>query len=252
MNDDPYGNPSLYDLEYSDQVEDIEYYADLAKRHHYVLELACGTGRLTIPMARAGAKVHGIDNSAVMLKRLKRKLQLEPFQTRMLVSLEQADFVDFEVPNPYSLALLPFNAIHHCLDEQGAVELLKRIHRSVLRDGLFAMDCYLPDRELQQRNPDTRHEERSFIDPRSGNTLFSWEQSSYDEATQIYTVLYVYQDTVTGEEWRSRLPLRMFSLTTLREMFEQAGWQVQSEYSDFTQSVLKTNSLKWVGTLAPV
>jgi hypothetical protein len=111
------------------------------------------------------------------------------------------------------------------------------------------MDCYLPDRELHRRNPETRYEERTFRHPHTQHELYSWEQSCWDEATKRYTVTYTYQDLVTAEEWRVRLALRMFELDELHDMFERSGFQIVLQCGDFDRSPLRPNALKWVGLL---
>ena len=62
--DDFYRHPELYDLEYASMSEDVEYYLALARRSNRLIELACGTGRLSIPMAQTGAHVTAVDLAA--------------------------------------------------------------------------------------------------------------------------------------------------------------------------------------------
>ena len=63
-----------YDLLNADVVADIPFYLEEARRAGGpVLELACGTGRLTIPIAQTGVEVVGLDQSASMLAHLRTK-----------------------------------------------------------------------------------------------------------------------------------------------------------------------------------
>ena len=74
-----------YDAAYAKKqfLADIPFYVDLAKRAGGpVLEIACGTGRVLLPIARAGIAIDGVDNSAAMLGVLKARLEREPRDVR--------------------------------------------------------------------------------------------------------------------------------------------------------------------------
>ena len=65
---DPYFLPHLYDMEYEGHHEDVLHYVRLAAlQRGRVLELGCGTGRLTLPIARSGQEVVGVDYAQEML-----------------------------------------------------------------------------------------------------------------------------------------------------------------------------------------
>ena len=64
-----------YDLEYGQTQVDLDFYISLAKAAQPpVLELACGTGRVTIPIARAGVPIVGVDSATEMLARAQEKV----------------------------------------------------------------------------------------------------------------------------------------------------------------------------------
>ena len=71
---DHYADGAWYDAEYVHIGGDIPYYEQVAcETDGPILELACGTGRLTFPMAATGVKVVGVDNSTAMLARAEAK-----------------------------------------------------------------------------------------------------------------------------------------------------------------------------------
>src|SRR5215470_3926978 len=87
-----------YDEAYArkEDLEDLPFYLDLAKRSGGpVLELACGTGRVLLPIAREGIAIHGVDNSSAMLNALRSNLQREPKDVRELVSVFEGDIRSF-------------------------------------------------------------------------------------------------------------------------------------------------------------
>lgn len=250
--DDLYRDPALYDLEYADLVEDVVHYARLAARAGGpVLDLGCGTGRITLPMARTGASVTAVDDAEPMLRTLTARLAEEPPEVGRRVTVRRGDFRHLAEPRAYRLVTLPFNALHHCADHRDVLALLDGVRRALLPGGRFALDCYLPDPVLYARDPDQKYEERVFIDPTSGERLTSWEMGRYDPLAQIHEVRYVYRD-VRGNERTVVLRLRMFYPQELRAILDWARFRVVSEAEDFEGSPLRATSLKWVLVLEPV
>lgn len=244
--DDPYDLPDLYDLEYRDHVEDLAWYEALAARTPGpVLEFACGTGRLTLALARAGHEVHGVDRSEPMLRRLEQRLQGEAPEVRARVHTAVGDFRNWRGTRRYPLVLLPFNALHHCRDEEELQAVFQTCADALEPGGVFAFDAYLADLDLYDRDPDERFEPRTFVHPQTGERIESWEQGWWDAETRIYHVLYVYE-RANGRRQRSHLQLRMFDMETLRGAVRRAGFTVLLEASDFEGSPLGPDALKYV------
>ena len=88
-----YRRPDEYDLEHLGDDEDIQFYVSLARNlmPKSVLELACGTGRITIPLAEEGARsgysVVGLDAEPAMLKQAAQKVKRLPASVRSRISL---------------------------------------------------------------------------------------------------------------------------------------------------------------------
>ncbi len=248
LSDDPYGSPELYDLEYADMVEDVEHYVRLARRYGLVCELGCGTGRLTIPMLRAGATVHGIDIAASMLQGLERKLKLLPPSDRLRARYQVADFRDWQPPMKYPLVMWPFNAMHHCRDGADIRAVLSVAEQALATGGTFAMDCYLPDLTLYDRDPEGRYEARTFAHPDTGERIESWEQGWWEAARNIHHVVYIYAHE-DGTERRAHLELRMFTLDELTRIISDEGWKIRWQARDFTGKPVTSKALKWVAIL---
>lgn len=247
MTDDPYADSALYDLEYADHTEDITYYQRLAgDLPGPILELGCGTGRLTLPMVRVGATVDGVDLSPSMLAGLRTKLETQP-STADRLRLFQGDFRDLPegLRNRYAAVFWPFNALHHCRSELDVLATLRGALDRLAPEGLVALDVYLPDRELYDRDPEATYEHRIFKDPRTGLPLHTWEQGWWDEDARTHHVVYTYRHR-DGTEERAHLRLRMFERDELLGLFERAGLRVVHSAEDFSGSAVRPASLKWV------
>jgi SAM-dependent methyltransferase len=250
QHDDPYADAVIYDLEYEGMVEDLQFYGDKAKRAAgTVLELGCGTGRLTRHLARQGTVVHGVDRAPDMLRRHRELLALEPPEVAARVTLEEADYRSWTGPGPFGAVLWPFNALHHCSGQDEVRGVLQAARAWIRPDGFMVLDCYLPDRRLYDRDPRGQYEYRDFVDPRTGETLTSWEQGWWDEATRTHHVVYTYRRP-TGAEFKSHLQLRMFEHAELMEVIAATGWRLVRETSDFHGRPMDRAALKWVAVLA--
>jgi SAM-dependent methyltransferase len=248
MHDDPYADPTLYDLEYASHTEDITYYQRLALEvDGPILELGCGTGRLTLPMARMGARVDGVDLAEGMLEGLRLKVASLPRAEGARVRFFPGDFRDLpaHLTGPYPLVIWPFNALHHCRDEDDVRATLTGILDRLAPDGTLALDVYLPDRELYDRDPTQTYEHRIFQDPRDGTPLHTWEQGWWDEDTRTHHVVYTYKHR-TGREEKCHLRLRMFEREELLALFAEVGLRVVHSAQDFQGTPVGPGSLKWV------
>jgi ubiquinone/menaquinone biosynthesis C-methylase UbiE len=87
----------IYDVQMGAFDADLDFYVDLAREvEPPVLELATGTGRVSLPIARAGVPIVGLDSSVEMLSVAREKLEQEPDLSLRLV---QADMRDFDLPD---------------------------------------------------------------------------------------------------------------------------------------------------------
>ena len=248
---DLYQDPSLYDLEYAHQDDDVVYYVEQALAGNGpVLELGCGNGRITLPLARAGVHVHGVDRAPGMLADLARKVRAEDPEVARRIRWSEGDFTALEVRGVYDRIFLPFNAIHHCRSHRDVLALLDGVRTRLRPKGRFLLDLYLPDPSLYARDPNVRYEPRDFIDPSTGGPLRSWESGWYDPMTQTHHVRYIYRDH-TGHERTVALDLRMFYPQELRALLDWGGFDIVREAEDFSGKVLGGTSLKWVLELAP-
>lgn len=140
-----YADPVEYDRRYASRTDDVTYYVRYARRAGGpVLEYGCGTGRLTLPLARAGVAVTGIDLSRVMLDRLATKLAGEPPQVRRNVTLRHGDMRTERLRGRFALVLAPFNTFQHLYTRDDVEAFLARAHHHLAPGGHLMLDVYLP------------------------------------------------------------------------------------------------------------
>ncbi|HUQ86035.1 MAG TPA: class I SAM-dependent methyltransferase [Vicinamibacterales bacterium] len=141
---------AYYDWENAQTVgrRDIAFWSDFAlrassgqagRRRGRVLELGCGTGRVAIPLAKAGATVVGIDRSASMLDRGRIKVRRAGVGSR--VQLIRGDIRHLPFPDrSFPLVMAPYGILQSLLDEKLLAATLKDVRRVLTRGGTFGME----------------------------------------------------------------------------------------------------------------
>jgi SAM-dependent methyltransferase len=132
-----------YDLFYYPRTDDHNFYLDIWQtlgNAIKVLEVACGSGRLLVPMARAGMHITGIDISAQMLDICHNHLANESPETQARARLVEGDALNLaEVfgAEKFDLIILGFNTFQHFLSEAEQLACLRSIHHQLADNGQF-------------------------------------------------------------------------------------------------------------------
>jgi SAM-dependent methyltransferase len=133
----------LYDVfPFSD---DIPAYLELAERSGGpVLEPACGTGRVLLPLAAEGHFVVGVDASPHMLARARRKVAVAPPEVAGRIRLVEADMQSIELGDTFGLAVIAARSFGHLLTPSAQLAALEAIRRHLEPGGLLALDLVNP------------------------------------------------------------------------------------------------------------
>ena len=95
---------------------DVAFYVEEARRAGApALELACGTGRVLIPVAEAGLTVVGLDSSAAMLSIAQEKIAELPDTTQRRIELVEGDMRSFALDQRFKLIMIPFRSFLHLM-----------------------------------------------------------------------------------------------------------------------------------------
>jgi SAM-dependent methyltransferase len=172
-----YLHPEDYDLELSDRdVHDLPFWLGLIRdtQPRSVLEVGCGTGRLTIPLAREGARagfsVLGIDPELAMLERAARIRRDEPAAVQHALSLTEGDIRSYHIKGNFDLIIMPYGAAHHLLTLDDQLAAFTNARRLLRSGGQFCLDVdapriselhrlergTLPRQDIDARHPDGR------------------------------------------------------------------------------------------------
>jgi SAM-dependent methyltransferase len=141
----------FYDWMYEGFDEDIVWYRGLAAQcGSPLLEVACGTGRVTIALARSGAQVVGLDLSEPMLSLARRKVTSEHQRVRDAVSFVHGDMERFQLERVFHGILVPNASLFHLQTPRAFVSCASCLFTHLEPGGLLAIDCVAPHRMANQ------------------------------------------------------------------------------------------------------
>ncbi len=179
---------NLYDA-YAQTDIDVLFFLEEAKDCNNVLELTSGTGRLSLPLLRAGIPLTCLDNSAEMLAVLRRKLA----EAELMAAVYELDASNFSLPNTYDLILIPFNAFAEFTDEAAQRSTLAAIHSHLTDSGRLIVTLHNPPVRLKGVNGQLQVRGKFGLPDGQGSLfLSSWEQHNSKtntvEGAQFYEV----------------------------------------------------------------
>jgi SAM-dependent methyltransferase len=143
-----------YDRWAADMTEDVAFYVELAREADGpVVELAVGTGRVAIPVARAiGRTVIGIDSSPAMLEQARAA-------GGDLLDLRLGDMRDLALEEPAALVYCPFRSLLHVHTWADRRRVFERVAHALLPGGRFAWNAFAFDHAIAARLDGAREEE---------------------------------------------------------------------------------------------
>lgn len=253
-------NAAAYDAQAEGIPGDVEFYTRLAlEAHgsgHPVLELACGTGRVTIPVAREGVRVVGLDRSPAMLGRAREKgAGLEN------VRWVEGNMREFHLEERFGLVFIPYRSFLHLLTVEDQFSCLRCIHRHLAAGGRLALNIFNPDIAMMgrwlsgQRGGLHRRGDR-YTHPESGNEVARWETRQYRPASQEVESTFLDEELddhgmVTSRIYNG-LRLRYVFRYEMEHLFARTGFDVESLYGDLfgAEFVDASSEMVWVARKA--
>ncbi|MFW9862989.1 MAG: class I SAM-dependent DNA methyltransferase, partial [Candidatus Thorarchaeota archaeon] len=106
-----------------------------------ILELACGTGRITLLLAEAGYEITGIDLSPEMLEIARGKLRQLSEDAQSRVSLNHGDVTNFQLDKEFATVIMPWS-FKFLLTTDDQLACLRQVRKHLADDGVFILDLY--------------------------------------------------------------------------------------------------------------
>ena len=240
---DAYDSPELaelYDAVYADR-DDHAFWGAVAPDEGATLELACGTGRVLLPLARAGHEMVGLDLSAQMLARCRAALAAEPAEVRGRVRLVQADMTSFALERRFTLITSPFRGFQHVTSVERQLACLARCYAHLEPGGRLVLDLFNPDPALLYEHGGSDGEETAETVPWTGGRTIRWwgHVVEYRRAHQVNQCEMTYEIAEHDGATRrvvERFPMRYLFRHELEHLLARSGFVKEALYGDYDRS----------------
>lgn len=238
-----YTDPILYDLE-NVIVDELPILLRLAgEAGGPILDLACGTGRTTLPMAGAGFEVVGVDMSEPMLARAREKAR----EQGLAIAFHLQDCSRLELPLTARMVTMTGHAFQEFLSNAAQDELLHSVSRHLAPGGVVVFDTRFPSRDNLQK-PEGEQPWQTVTDER-GWTVAASVIWSYDAVSQVQD--YVFIDRISNgagaaEETRSLGRLRYTWPREMERLLDMHGFDLDTIYGEWDGAPLAADSYDMV------
>jgi SAM-dependent methyltransferase len=238
---DVYEDAEFYDQEFANRGSEIPFFLKQSKlAGGPVLEVACGTGRITLPIARAGIEITGLDISHPMLERARYKAEVE----RVAVTWFERDCRLINMDQAFALIFSATNAMQHLHNLDSLNAFLTSAKHALRPDGTLILDVFNPNPAKLARTVTTRYHQKTIMDS-IGSEIHVEAASQYDSVSQIlnFTLFYLHNGELTRTK---KVNMRCFFPEELMALCRFNGLEVVQRYGDYDETPFNSNSPKQI------
>lgn len=226
----------------------LAFYLDEARRAGAgrVLELACGSGLLTVPLARAlsaeGGEVVGLDLAPAMIGAARERAAAAGVRAAFV----EGDMRHFDLGAArFDLIFIPFNSLLHLHAADELLACFACVRRQLAPGGAFAFDIFNPSVEFLARAPDVRVAFKRVAHPTLGELAIEYA-SEYDAAAQVGRSTWYFSAPDRPDALTMQLALRSIFPQELPLLLAAGGLRLEARYGDLDRSPFASASRRQV------
>jgi SAM-dependent methyltransferase len=249
---------ALYDAVYVNDADIAFWEVMVASVNGDLLELGCGTGRVLLPLARAGHRITGLDLAAHMLARCRAKLQAEPPEIRDRATLLEADMTSFDLDRRFAQIYCAFGTFHHLRMVEQQLACLEQCRHHLLPRGTLILDLINPDPAPSDANRDLPADSLTparIVDWTDGRKIRTWvTMLNYQRSLQCNDCEVTYEIVeVDGSTRRltETFPMRFVYRYELEHLLARCGFRIVALYGDYDRSAFSDESLGMIVVAEP-
>jgi len=252
-----FNDADRYELDYAERTEDIKFYLALAKKHlknkkaAHVLEIGCGSGRISIPIAKNSFNITGIDLSKELLKKGAKKA----LEHKVNIDFIEADFRSFNIKNKnFDFIFAPFNTLQHAYTDDDFMQMLAQVSKHLKQGGVFAFDINnINSNDFKRKTDDIEVFDvfkaynkdgvlNRYVKGQSPkfakNDLIEViveDEVTYSDDKKFATYRLFYSTKLESDFIVAQITHRIFKFVELKCFLKLAGFKVLNVYGDFNK-----------------
>lgn len=227
-----------------DEVMDDSLYLDwleFTRRHvnptaKNVLELACGTGILSVELANLGIQVTGLDLSEDMIKIANKRID----PTDDVVSFKTGDMLALTDEDAYDVVTCYSDSICYMPDEQSVKQVFEGVYRALTSSGTFIFDVH----SLYQMN---EHFSEYSYHYQTDDFAFLWESypGDYEHSVEHFLTFFIQESDGLFKRYDELHEERTYDIETYQALLKDVGFSDVKVYADFEDSQPTDESARW-------
>lgn len=246
MIDDPmnlYSDAQRYDLVMGafaggDQLD--FYYRQIIRYGGPVLELACGSGRLTIPLARKGVNITGMDLSEDMLDLAKCKAS----EAQAGVRFFRGDMRDFDLGEKFRFIFIPAQSLSHLHTREEVEDCLSCIRRHLAEEGRLLIELFNSSIAMLAREPGRRYPVGQYKDTHGDTQVVVTTEVNYDSASQVNHIQWFFRNEGSNDEVMLSLEMRQFFPQEMDALLWYNGFLIEHKYGSYNEEEFSRDAWK--------
>lgn len=235
-----FSDPPNYDIEEGERsAPRIVFYYELAKSFGGpVLEIACGSGLVTIPIAKQGLDVTGVDLAHSMLEHARKKADRQNLNIRWV----EADARSFELGMQFKFIYLTGNAFQAFLRREDQEALFASVKRHLAPDGIFAFETRNPSgHDLTDQPQEEFDQSYKSVEGHQVSVFFT---QHYDPIAQIiyWTSYRRWNDGTRNHNKETHISCRFTHPQELEALLHYNDFQIVQQYGNWNKEALTASS----------
>jgi SAM-dependent methyltransferase len=225
----------FYDWENAQTLDrrDVRFWQQLARcAKGPVLELGCGTGRVTIPLARAAKRVIGLDRSAEMLQHAMTRARRARPKGRISWVRGDIRSLPFREEMRFDLVIAPYGILQSLVTDRDLRATLAAVAGVLDRGSVFALDL-VPDLPVWKEYRNRLRFRGSRKGGRSHVTLIEGVRQDRSKGLTIFDERYIERRGPKTTERRFSLVFRTVTVPQMTRRLERAGFRIQAVLGDY-------------------
>ena len=246
--------PLIYDQYNQGRHEqELAFYSrELAHCKGPVLEIACGTGMILVPMLKQGVDIYGLDLSGPMLRQLYAKAESNNLpDVRRRVS--QQNMTDFQIDIEFQSAFIPARSFLHLATQNDQLACLRNIHRHLQADGTLMLNFFTPNLPtlLSRLDPKPGFTEvGEYAQPDGEGVIAVSMRQTNDLSEQLQRITWRFE--ADNQVYESPMLIRWVYKNEFELLAKLSGFTVADLYSGFDKSpYCGEGEMVWVLKKAP-
>ena len=205
-----------------------EYINDLFLRNNHqpqkMLDLACGTGQLTMLLAKRGYEMWGVDRAEGMLKIARQKTK----QLNLKIEFQQGDMRDFDLPQKFDTIVCTYDSINYMINEQEFETACRNVSNHLAISGVFIFDV------TTERNIVKHFHSQTFAE-NDQDYSYIW-QNVYTYADKLCrtSLTFFIREGDLFRRFEEMHIQRIFGANIIKKMLNKTGYELVSVYDMYT------------------